>query len=75
MLPMTEDSIQQKIGKRVKKARIKSGLSAREVAQRCKVHLREYQRWESRVPPDMRASTIERLAQALGVSERYLFTF
>jgi len=42
---------------------------------RCKMHLREYQRIESAKPPDMRASTIARVAKALRVSLRYLFTF
>jgi len=68
-------AVRLKLAKRIKQIRKAKGLSAREVASRCKMHLREYQRLESAKPPDMRASTIARIAKALNVSLRYLFTF
>lgn len=75
MPAMKSISVNQKLAARIKQIRLKKGLAAREVAKRCNMNLRNYQRLESANPPDLRASKINRIAKALGVSLRYLFTF
>ncbi|MDP2629304.1 MAG: helix-turn-helix transcriptional regulator [Candidatus Harrisonbacteria bacterium] len=72
---MKNMSVNQKLAVRIKQIRLKKGLAAREVAKRCNMNLRNYQRLESAKPPDLRASKINRIAKALGISLRYLFTF
>ena len=67
--------VRLKFARRLKQLRKKKGFTAQEAARRCKMHLREYQRLESKKPPSLRFDTIGRIVKALRISWRQLFWF
>jgi len=60
-------SINIKFGKRIKEARQKRGITQEELAELIKTSYKYIQRIEGKNPPDIRLTTIERIAQAMGI--------
>jgi transcriptional regulator with XRE-family HTH domain len=62
----------ESIGKRIRKARVKYGMSQAELARRIKVSLNSMNKIELGETPDPRASRIKAIADVLKVSADYL---
>jgi transcriptional regulator with XRE-family HTH domain len=62
-------------GKKVKKTRQKLGMTQEELAEAIKTSYKYIQRIEGKTPPDIRLSTIERIAKALNVQISQLLRF
>jgi transcriptional regulator with XRE-family HTH domain len=60
------------LGARIRKARIRYGMSQAELARRIKVSLNTMNKIEAGETPDPRASRIKAIADVLGVSADYL---
>ena len=60
------------LGERIRKARIRYGMSQAELARRIKVSLNTMNKIEAGDTPDPRASRIKAIADVLGVSADYL---
>jgi transcriptional regulator with XRE-family HTH domain len=59
--------------KNLKELREKRGLTQEEAADLCGMEYKQYQRYESTKPVDMRLSTIEKIAEGFGVNPTALF--
>lgn len=57
----------------LKELREKRGLTQEEAADLCGMEYKQYQRYESTKPVDMRLSTIEKIAEGFGVNPTALF--
>jgi len=62
-----KDSINLKVGQAIKNLRKKSGLTQEQLAEMIKTSYKYMQRIEGKTPPDIRLSTIEKLAKALKI--------
>ena len=62
----------ESLGERIRKARIRYGMSQAELARRIKVSLNTMNKIEAGETPDPRASRIRAIADVLGVSADYL---
>ena len=60
------------LGERIRKARLRYGMSQAELARRIKVSLNTMNKIEAGETPDPRASRIKAIADVLGVSADYL---
>jgi len=60
-------SINIKLAKRIKEIRQKRGITQEGLAESTKTSYKYIQRIEGKNPPDIRLSTIERIAQALRI--------
>ena len=60
------------LGERIRKTRIRYGMSQAELARRIKVSLNTMNKIEAGDTPDPRASRIKAIADVLGVSADYL---
>ncbi len=63
-----ETKINSKLGKKIKELRCKRKVTQEELAELIKTSYKYIQRIESKTPPDIRLSTIERIATALKTS-------
>lgn len=63
----------KRVAKNLKKLREQSGLTQEELADRCKMEYKQYQRYEGTTLEDMRLSTIEKLAKGLKVDPEEFF--
>jgi len=63
-----QTAINIKLGKKIKELRYKRKITQEELAERIKTSYKYIQRIESQKPPDIRLSTIERIASALRTS-------
>ena len=59
------NTINLRFGKKVKGIRQKRGMTQEELAEAIKTSYKYIQRIEGKTPPDIRLSTIERIAKAL----------
>ena len=64
-----------KVSKRVKKLREERGITQEELAELIRTSYKYLQRIESKNPPDIRLTTIVRLAKALKVKPEELLKF
>jgi repressor LexA len=62
----------ESLGERIRKTRIRYGMSQAELARRIKVSLNTMNKIEAGETPDPRASRIRAIADVLGVSTDYL---
>lgn len=62
------NTINIEFGQKVKNARQKLGITQEELAEAIKTSYKYIQRIEGKTPPDIRLSTIERIAKALNVT-------
>jgi transcriptional regulator with XRE-family HTH domain len=62
----------ESLGERIRKVRIRYGMSQAELARRIKVSLNTMNKIEAGETPDPRASRIKAIADVLGVSADYL---
>jgi transcriptional regulator with XRE-family HTH domain len=62
----------ESLGERIRKTRIRYGMSQAELARRIKVSLNTMNKIEAGETPDPRASRIRAIADVLGVSADYL---
>ncbi|MBF0570957.1 MAG: helix-turn-helix transcriptional regulator [Candidatus Omnitrophica bacterium] len=62
-------------GKKVKEVRQKRGMTQEELAEAIKTSYKYIQRIEGKTPPDIRLTTIERIAKALGITISQLLKF
>ena len=69
------NTINIECGKKVKKARQKHGMTQEELAEAIKTSYKYIQRIEGKSPPDIRLSTVERIAKALNVTISQLLKF
>jgi len=60
------------LGERIRRARLRYGMSQAELARRIKVSLNTMNKIEAGETPDPRASRIKAIADVLGVSADYL---
>jgi transcriptional regulator with XRE-family HTH domain len=58
-------SINTTVGKRIKELRRQKSLTQEELAEHTKTSYKYIQRIEGNTPPDMRLTTLERIAKAL----------
>ena len=49
-------------------------LTQEQAAKKCRIDYKTYQAYEGKAPPDVRLSTLEKLAKGLGVSLADLFS-
>ena len=70
-----KDSINLKVGQAIKSLRKKNGLTQEQLAETIKTSYKYMQRIEGKTPPDIRLSTIEKLAKALKIPHSKLFNF
>ncbi len=63
------------VGKRIKEARQKIGLTQEELAEKAGVDYKYLQRMEGKAPPNLKLETIEKLAKALKISPAKLLDF
>lgn len=61
------------MAKNLKKLREKRSLTQEEAADLCGMEYKQYQRYESTSPVDMRLSTIEKIAAGFGVRPSIFF--
>ena len=61
------NSINIEFGKRIKEMRRKRGMTQEDLAEKTKTSYKYMQRIEGKSPPDIRLSTIVRIAKALQV--------
>lgn len=64
-----------KIGKKIKELRRERGITQEELAVLMETSYKYIQRIEGKTPPDIRLSTIEKLAKALKVKPAKLLKF
>ena len=64
-----------KFGKKIKKIRQKRGITQEELAELTKTSYKYIQRIEGKKPPDIRLTTIERIADALRTKLSKLLDF
>lgn len=62
-----------KFGKKIKEIRQKGGITQEELAELTKTSYKYIQRIEGKNPPDIRLTTIERIAKALKIDPVKLF--
>ncbi len=67
------NTINIKFGNKIKEVRQKRGMTQEELAEAIKTSYKYIQRIEGKTPPDIRLSTIERIAKALKTSPTKLF--
>ena len=63
------------VGKRIKEARQKIGLTQEKLAEKAGVDYKYLQRMEGKTPPNLKLETIEKLAKALKISPAKLLNF
>lgn len=68
-------TINVKFGKRIKELRQKCGMTQEELAELTKTSYKYIQRIEGKTPPDIRLSTIVRIANALKTKSSKLLNF
>ena len=61
------NTINIKLGKKIKEVRLKSHLTQEQLAEATKTSYKYIQRIEGKKPPDIRLTTIERIATALKI--------
>ena len=66
-LPMT-NSINMKLGPKIKELRQKRRLTQEQLAEIVKTSCKYVQRIEGKNPPDLRVSSLERIAKALKIT-------
>jgi transcriptional regulator with XRE-family HTH domain len=66
-------SLAKSVAMNLKELREKRGLTQEEVADLCGMEYKQYQRYESTKPVDMRLSTIEKIAKGLKVDPTAFF--
>jgi predicted transcriptional regulator len=59
------NTINIKFGQKVKKVRQKLGMTQEELAEQARTSYKYIQRIEGKTPPDIRLSTIQKIAKAL----------
>lgn len=64
-----------KLGRKIKELRKKQGITQEELAERVKTSYKYIQRIEGRTPPDVRLTTIIRLARVLKTPPYELLKF
>ena len=69
------NTINLKFGKRVKEVRQERGMTQEELAEAIKTSYKYIQRIEGKTPPDIRLSTVERIAKALQIPLNNLLIF
>ncbi len=62
------DDIKNRISERVRKLRIKHGYTQEKLAELAGIEYKHIQRVESKIPCDLKASTLEKLAKAFKIS-------
>ena len=62
------DDIKDRISKRVRKLREKRGLTQEKLSELAGIEYKHVQRIESKLPCDLKASTLEKLAKAFKMS-------
>jgi len=67
--------INTKFGKKVKEIRQKRGMTQEELAEAIKTSYKYIQRIEGKTPPDIRLTTIERIAKSLSIPISQLLKF
>lgn len=60
-------SINIKLGKKIKELRKKRGITQEQLAELIKTSYKYVQRIEGKTPPDLRLTTIEKIAKALKI--------
>lgn len=66
--------INRKFGSNVRKIRLKDGLTQAEAARRCGMNFKHFQRIEYTNPPDVRLTTVARIAKGLNTTVIKLFS-
>ena len=69
------DTINTKLGRKIKEFRRRKGITQEQLAELTKTSYKYIQRIEGKTPPDVRLSTIEKLAKALKVKPVELLDF
>ena len=69
------DSINVKLGQKIKELRQKRGLTQEQLAELVKTSYKYIQRIEGKNPPDLRTSSLERIAKALKTTTAELLKF
>jgi len=72
---MSKPTINTKLGKKIKELRCKAGITQERLAELIKTSYKYIQRIEGQKPPDIRLSTIERIANALKTSPSRILDF
>jgi transcriptional regulator with XRE-family HTH domain len=70
-----ETTINIKLGRKIKELRKRRNITQEELAELVKTSYKYIQRIEGKTPPDVRLSTIEKLAKALKVKPAELLKF
>jgi transcriptional regulator with XRE-family HTH domain len=70
-----QTEINLKLGKKIRELRSKRKVTQEELAEMIKTSYKYVQRIESKNPPDIRVSTVDRIAVALKTSPIRLFDF
>lgn len=70
-----ENTINSKLGKKIKELREKRKITQEQLAELIKTSYKYVQRIEGKNPPDIRLTTVERLAKALKVKPADLLKF
>lgn len=68
-------SINQKLAKRIKEVRARQGITQEELAELIKTSYKYVQRIEGKNPPDIRLTTVEKIATALRTTPADLLNF
>ena len=63
----------QQVGRRMRELRRQRHLTQQDAARRCGLDYKAYQRYERQYPPDMRLSTVEKIATGFDVPVADLF--
>lgn len=58
----------RKLAKRIRELRLQLDLTQEQAAKQCQIDYKTYQAYEGKAPPDLRLSTLEKLAKGLRVS-------
>jgi transcriptional regulator with XRE-family HTH domain len=72
---MSTPTIALKLAQRLKKLRIKHGLTQEQTAERADLPIRYYQKLESKSPYAIRITTLEKLAKAFKTTPSKLLDF
>lgn len=64
----------KRLSKRLRELREDRELTQEQAAKKCQIDYKTYQSYEGKNPPDLRLSTIEKLAKGLGASLAELFS-
>ena len=70
-----QDSTNIKFGKRIKQLRQQQGVTQEQLAELIKTSYKYIQRIEGKTPPDIRLTTIDRIAKALKTRLFKLFNY